>query len=330
MNIKDKYEQFKQWQLEPFDYGFDDSHIHVCNNCGNSFNGKFCPHCSQNGKYGRITWKSVALSIGEVWGMHNRSLLFSIIQLLLRPGYFISDYINGKRQVSFPPVKMLVLVALLGVLVDHLTVFNGFMTFEIKKHNNLIFDDLIRWFNTHPDAMSIAMGTLLVIPCYIIFRHAPRNSFHTIPQGFFIQVFIAVFYLLINMLYDITSWAYFIFIINVIFIITTYRQLFGYGIWGTLWRYIMVIVCAGVLILSLVSIDYSVHNMFHRSWGEMAGGIILSIIGIAVLSLLLLICHLINIYTSTHRQKASKPYLPCDFRTVREPAGRQDAEPNVG
>ncbi len=42
--------------------------------------------------------------------MGNRSLLYSLWQLIWRPGYFISDYINGKRQVSFPPVKMLVVM----------------------------------------------------------------------------------------------------------------------------------------------------------------------------------------------------------------------------
>ena len=132
--------------------------------------------------------------------MHNRSLTYSIVQLLLRPGYFISDYINGKRQVSFPPVKMLVLVAVLGAIIDYFTAFDGFMTIEIKEQNNLFFDDAVRWFDAHPDAMSMAVGSLLVFPFYILFRHAPRNSFHTIPQGFFIQVFIAVFYLIINMI----------------------------------------------------------------------------------------------------------------------------------
>jgi len=52
--------------------------------------------------------------------MGNRSLLYSLWQLIWRPGYFISDYINGKRQVSFPPVKMLVLMGVASVLMDKL------------------------------------------------------------------------------------------------------------------------------------------------------------------------------------------------------------------
>ena len=137
MDLKAAYKRFKQWQLDPFEYKASSQESHHCNNCGNDFVGNFCPICSQKKSVERITWKSVAQSIAEVWGLHNRSLSYSLLQLFLRPGYFISDYISGKRQVSFPPVKMLAIIALLGILVDALTgagdvvgVFNSDFDFE--------------------------------------------------------------------------------------------------------------------------------------------------------------------------------------------------------
>ena len=48
--------------------------------------------------------------------MDSRSLLFTLVQLLQRTGYLISDYISGKRQASFPPVKMLLIVAIAQLL----------------------------------------------------------------------------------------------------------------------------------------------------------------------------------------------------------------------
>ncbi len=141
---------------------------------------------------GPITWKSVFRSIGEVWGLHNRSLLYSLVQLFLRPGYFISDYISGKRQVSFPPVKMLALIALLGVLVDYLKgtpiagVFNN--DFDFAGDKMLFIDNAFEWMNLHPEVMSLILLSYLIIPNYFIYRYAPRNPHHTLPQGFFIQV----------------------------------------------------------------------------------------------------------------------------------------------
>lgn len=113
--------------------------------------------------------------------MHNRSLTYSVLQIFLRPGYFISDYISGKRQVSFPPVKMLAIISVIGILVDILTgtrdvlgVFNSDFDFEGDKM--LFLDNAFEWMNTHPDLMSIIMLSYLIIPNYFIFRFAPRNT----------------------------------------------------------------------------------------------------------------------------------------------------------
>ena len=53
----------------------------------------------------------------DLWGMGSRSLPYTLWQLLLRPGYLIADYLGGRRQASFPPVKMLVFVALFVYII---------------------------------------------------------------------------------------------------------------------------------------------------------------------------------------------------------------------
>lgn len=263
MNLKAAYTRFRQWQLNPFDYNISQK-VRKCNNCGNDFVGNFCPYCSQKHSFGRITWKSVAQGIAEIWGLHNRSLSYSLVQLFLRPGYFISDYISGKRQVSFPPVKMLAIVALLGMLVDVLTgagdvvgVFNSDFDFEGDKM--LFLDNAFEWMNTHPDLMSMIMLSYLIIPNYYIFRFAPRNTRHTLPQGFFILVFSSVAFLILNMLYDITSMGTFVFALGSVLIYFIYKQLFGYGIWGTLWRLLATMTAAIVLASIMLWLDFSVH-----------------------------------------------------------------------
>ena len=91
------------------------------------------------------------------------------------------------------------------------------------------------------------MALLGILPTWVLFRYAPRNTRHTLPQGFFIQVFLCVLnlvlsfiillpFLLINYLvYFYVSWAILIF-----YYVIAYKQLFGYGIWGTLWRVLIV------------------------------------------------------------------------------------------
>ena len=264
MDLKTAYRRFKRWQQDPFEYKSNSQKTHCCNNCGNDFVGNYCPICSQKENVGRITWKSVLQSLAEVWGLNNRSLIFSLVQLFLRPGYFISDYISGKRMVSFPPVKMLAIIALLGIFLDYLIGANGTVgvfdnDFDFEGDKMLFIDNAFEWMNSHPDFMSVIMLSYLIIPVYFLFRFAPRNSHHTLPQGFFIQVFTSVAFLIINMLYDLTSMMWFAFVLGFVWLFVTYRQLFGYNVWGTLWRIVLALICAVLIALILLGVDFSVH-----------------------------------------------------------------------
>ena len=198
-----------------------------------------------------------------MWGLHNRSLLYSLVQLFLRPGYFIGDYISGKRQVSFPPVKMLALIALLNLLVDLFvgtpssSMFNNDFDFEGDKM--LLIDNAFEWMNLHPDVMSLFLLSYLIIPNYFIFRYAPRNTRHTMPQGFFIQVFSAVVFLVINVLDVITSQHLVAAAIANLWLFVAYWQLFGYSLWGTLWRLVLALACAHLMALVFLGIDFSIH-----------------------------------------------------------------------
>ena len=316
MEIKAAYRRFRQWQLSPFDNEFASQETNSCCNCGHDFVGNFCPYCSQKQGLGPITWKSVWHSIAEVWGMHSRSMPFTLLQLFLRPGYFISDYIQGKRQVSFPPVKMLAVIAVLGVIVDFLTgaIHGMFQTSAGDKmayitnvfawlnvHINGAFpppSDYMRkvldWLNRHPDVLSLVMLSFLIIPNYFIFRFAPRNPYHTIPQGFFVQVFSTVVFLILNMLYDITGLGWLVFLLGAVPVFATYKQLFGYSVWGTLWRVIMSFVCAITLWSILLNANYGIH-LLREDQFEVAKGFFLNIpIALMIVGVILLFCYFIG------------------------------------
>ena len=316
MDIKAIYHRFRQWQLNPFDNEFTSRDTQSCCNCGHDFVGNYCPYCSQKSGLGPITWKSVAKSIGEVWGMHNRSLLYSVFQLFLRPGYFIGDYISGKRQVSFPPVKMLAIIAVLGVLVDFLTgAIHGMVRINSGEKMAYLSDvfswlnvnlkgafpppsnylsDVFSWLNTHPDILSLILLSFLIVPNYFIFRFAPRNSRHTLPQGFFIQVFSTAVFMILNMVYDVTSLGWFVVTLGMVMVFITYRQLFGYSVWGTLWRVVMAFVCAITSLSILLNINYGFH-LLREQQVDAAKGFFLNVpIALLVLAGILWVCYIVS------------------------------------
>ena len=111
--IKQYYRRFCHWQqAEPHYVNSHEDTVMHCHNCGTEFSDNFCPRCGQRAEVGRVGWNSIKDNVAFLWGMDSRSFTYTLFQLLTRPGYLVRDYISGRRQVSFPPVKMLVIVSL--------------------------------------------------------------------------------------------------------------------------------------------------------------------------------------------------------------------------
>ena len=266
--IKDKYERFRQWQKKPRDYKLLSDEMQHCNNCGNDFTGNFCPICSQKAGIGRIGWRSVRQGVMDIWGLGTRSLLYSIWQLLLRPGHLISDYISGKRQVSFPPVKMLFIIAVLYSMLYYWLLPKAMVniSYDEMKAGMQAFDDFSMSIKNNYSWFSLIMALLAVLPTWFMFRYSPRHTAHTLPEGFFIQVFLAVimlvlcFLLMPLVLVDLFLYSYLALFILGIYYIIVYKYLFGYGLWGTLWRSGFILLGVFVLgvgaILILFDIDF--------------------------------------------------------------------------
>ena len=93
------------------------------------------------------------------------------------------------------------------------------------------------WMVNHLGWGMLIMTAFLVIPTWMLFRYAPRHSFHTIPEGIYIQLFMSTLVLIIFVLsQSIAGWL--LWLVPVYYYIA-FRQLFGYGVWGTLWRTVL-------------------------------------------------------------------------------------------
>ena len=121
--------------------------------------------------------------------------------------------------------------------------------------------------------------SLFIIPVWHLFRQAPRFPRHTLPQGYYIQVFIGVQFLmflsLMILLFSVipplsgdgdTATSVMITCGLPIIAMIDYKQLFGYGWWGTLWR---VLFCA-LLILLIVKLLFAAGGVvfYIRAWDE--------------------------------------------------------------
>ena len=279
-DLKKLYRRFKAWQENPFEY--HDSHIHHgCCNCGAESENNYCPRCGQKAVHGPITWRSVWQGIMDVWGVGTRSLPYTLWQLLWRPGYLIRDYISGKRQVSFPPVKMMVIVGLIAMLADNwMTDANSQSAADPITSTGLIYywDLVTTWLLNHIEWVTLVAFSYCIIPIWILFRSAPAYPGHNLPQGFFIQVFSATQFLLIGTFLlepiavlfslgvDIIIGSTVTVVVPIMLLIN-YKQLFGYGWWGTFWRVLMIIPFGVLIYRLMVRIFYAVNSLLVEPGG---------------------------------------------------------------
>ena len=252
MKIKERYHQFRAWQRAPHRFTIKKTGEQQCACCGHKYEGNYCPVCGQAAGDGRLTWRWVWKNIMLLWGMDSRSMPYTLWQLLLRPGYLIGEYISGHRQVCYPPIKMLFIVVILYAILKQLL---GIKTPEVNlgpnPDTNLV---IIDWLIRHAGWGMIAMSIFMILPTWIFFRFAPRHTRHRLPDGIFIQLLLCSLMMLIIILTRcISGWML---LLIPFYFYLTYRQLFGYGVWGTLWRTFLCLLIWGLslfLIVALVS-----------------------------------------------------------------------------
>ena len=293
------YHRFRRWQQEGPQYvnRHQDSVQH-CHNCGTEFADNFCPRCGQRAEVGRVGWKSVRESIAILWGLDSRSLISTLVQLLLRPGYLVRDYISGHRQVSFPPVKMLAIVSILAVVIE--SVFH--------VHNEVVgvhfdipeVDKIIQWFNDHKSWGTLLVQSFFILPTWIVFRFAPRYPRHTLPEGFFLQVFLSTQGLLLGFISYLHSGA--ATVISIVFLIITYRQLFGYSWWGTLWRYLVTAFSSLMMILPFYVIAFMLGDDDRKDAAIIAGPWVIAFV-ILLIAVMLGVAYLISRHQYKKKEK---------------------------
>jgi len=239
MDIKALYQRFRAWQLEPYKYEITSDKTHNCFNCGEQFHGNYCPVCGQQYTEGPMDWKPEGEESAPFLGFFEPGCLGSfILQLLGRPGYMIDDYLSGRKRVCKSPINKLCYVAIAVVLVLRLTGKDG----SVQSLGDIpgLMGVCLNWMASNIDWAVLIQTGLLILPTWLLFRFAPKHDHHSLIGGFNIQVFMASLVLICIMLRAlIADW---LILLVPIFNFIVYRQLFGYGFWGTLWRTIL---CVG-------------------------------------------------------------------------------------
>ena len=227
----------------------------LCKNCLTTFEGKFCPNCSQKADTHRFTVVHFGHEFFHAFTHTDRGVLLLMKDLLYRPGKVAFEYNAGKRKKYFNPITFLLIITAIQIFVSQKTEIFTLIgkatkevtqqmtkpsTKEAQKALDKSFEDVGK--QTSVVEENNKAFTLLIIPIlsffsWLLFKKSGHNYAENLVLHVFIMggatllFFIVTLVPILIMPSLILTWMGINFIIGVIYYIVAYKQFYNQG-WG--------------------------------------------------------------------------------------------------
>jgi hypothetical protein len=89
----------------------------TCLNCGHQVEERFCPHCGQENTERRQPFYFLFTHFIEDFTHYDGQFWGTVKNLLFKPGKLTNTYLEGKRQIFVPPVKLYIFVSFITFFV---------------------------------------------------------------------------------------------------------------------------------------------------------------------------------------------------------------------
>ena len=196
-----------------------------CKNCNTSINENFCANCGQPAALKRLDSHYITHEIQHL--LHfEKGFLFTVKELLIRPGQGIREYIIDNRNRFIKPVPFLIFTSLIYTLINnYFHIESSIIHAESNELGNAamkksIVSSLMAWVQGHYGYANILMGGLIALLLKIFFKKYNYNIFEITVLLCFVMgegmLLLAVFSLLagltkINAIFTITGYAAFVY-----------------------------------------------------------------------------------------------------------------------
>lgn len=247
-------------------------HPKHCLNCHTPLTGKFCTNCGQKADTHRLSLKHFFLHdmVHGLWHL-DKGILFSLKEIILRPGKTARNYIAGKRVGHFNIVTLLLL--LLGVIF-FLASFNIHSRPAGETGPNAVND----WVHHNAKWLLLSFIPVMALWSLVFYRKGRYNyAEHLLINSYFFVGILILFNVLLLISYMSDSYP-FVLTMNLLFFVSvlffgglTYWQVFHdkYSVAGFLWRYVLMLAVilasilaigiTGIIISSYFTADKSMH-----------------------------------------------------------------------
>ncbi|MET4081060.1 hypothetical protein ABIB40_001005 [Pedobacter sp. UYP30] len=163
-----------------------------CGNCNSLISENYCPNCGQPAKLKRINGHYIVHEIEHV--LHfERGILYTVKELLLRPGENVRHFISKNRSRLVKPIIFIVVSSLIYTVISHLFhIEDGYVKFEETKKSTtgLIF----KWVKNHYGYSNIIMGIFITFWAKLFFKKYAYNFYEILILLCFVMGMLMLFF----------------------------------------------------------------------------------------------------------------------------------------
>ncbi len=234
---------------------FNSDHCANCDRAIDSAAQKFCPACGQPTPAQRIDWHFLGQELEHSVLHMDRGVLYSLKELMLRPGHLMRGYLEGRRAQQVKPLLLLMISAAAVLLLGKYLVGgdlvgsamqDGYSQTKGARESGSIdtatvfkvFDQVKSWINAHFTAFTLILLPLEAAALRLAFRNRGLNYPEWLVVSAFLTVqafvFMAIAILLRPWLPGVQAWSS---LIVSLYNIYSLVQLFpGFSRWKTALR----------------------------------------------------------------------------------------------
>lgn len=156
-----------------------------CKNCNKEINSKFCPECGQPATLKRIDGKYLLHEIEHI--LHfERGFLYTVRELILKPGHNIRKYLTENRSRLVKPIIFIIITSLIYTFISHFFhIEDRYLNYELVQKS--FSGKILHWIQSNYGYASILTGLFIALWLKVFFKKYGYNIFEFLIMLCFVQ-----------------------------------------------------------------------------------------------------------------------------------------------
>ena len=151
--------------------------MNICKKCNNKFQGNYCSNCGHPQKLERINGRYILSEIGSVLNFQ-KGILYTIKELLIRPGQNIRAFISEDRNRLVKPIMFILITSLIYTLFVNIFHFkDGYVSYNSGDSQITSSGIIFHWISEHYGYSNILMAIFIAVWIKILFRKYKYNFY---------------------------------------------------------------------------------------------------------------------------------------------------------